>query len=78
MKIVDPLEVQTLYPVERDEVGAVGQVLSDRGFICEVTIRRDGKALLEVYSCYDEDFWVLDYENFVAALVEARKRATPP
>ena len=79
MRIGDTLEVQTLSPVDRDEVGAVGQILlPNRGFVGEVTIGRDGKATLELYSCYDADFWTLDYEEFLTALKEARGRATPP
>lgn len=79
MRIGDTLEVITFYPVDRDEVGAVGEVLcSGRGYVCEVTIGRDGKATLELYSCDDADFWTLDYEEFLTALKEARGRATPP
>ena len=79
MKIGETLEVDMLSPVDRDEVGSVGQVLhSGRGYVCEVSIGRDGKAVLELYSCYDADFWVLDYDEFLEALVKARERATPP
>ena len=59
--------------------GLVGEVLcSGRGYICQVSEARDGKAVLKLYPCYDADFWILDYEEFLAALVKAREGATNP
>ena len=79
MQIGDTLRVDTLSPIDRDDVGSVGEVLcSDRGFVCEVSVRRDEKAVLKLYPCYDADYWTLDYEEFLEALVKARERATPP
>ena len=81
MRVGDTLEVVTLFPVDRDEVGAVGEVWSvvpGGECVCEVTIRRDWKTVLEVYPRRDGECWVLDYEDFVTALVKARECATPP
>ena len=78
MQIVDTLEVDALSPVDRDEVGTVGQILCDRGYIGEVNMGRDRKAVLKLYPCYDADFWTLDYDEFLEALVKARERAFPP
>ena len=75
-KIGDKLEVITASLCDRE--GLVGEVRSDRKYICEVSIGRDGKATLELYSCEDADFWTLDYEEFLTALKEARECATPP
>ena len=77
MSVEDTLKVDIASVPDRE--GLVGEVLcSGRGYICQVFVGRDGKAVLNLYPCYDADYWVLDYEEFLAALVKAREGATNP
>ena len=76
MSVGDTLKVDIASVPDREEL--VGEVLCSRGYICQVFVEKDGKAVLKLYPCYDADFWTLDYEEFLAALVKAREGATNP